>query len=55
MKRLVILATLATIFAAPVTAHSLSVLLPALTFPKPAPTPSTKDCLPSLVACPPGQ
>jgi hypothetical protein len=55
MKRLVILATIATALAAPVTAQSLSVLLPALSFPEPAPTPSTKNCAPSMVACQPGQ
>jgi len=55
MKRLVILASFAALFAAPVAAQSLSVLLPSLTFPEPTPTPSTKDCAPSAVACPPSQ
>lgn len=55
MKRLAALATIAAVFAAPVAAQSLSVLLPSLTFPEPAPTPSTKDCVSSTVACLPGQ
>jgi hypothetical protein len=54
MKRLTILATLAALAAAPVAAQSLSVLLPALTFPQPIATPSTKDCAPSpVMVCPP--
>ena len=54
MKRLTILATLAALAAAPVAAQSLSVLLPALTFPQTVTTTSTKDCAPSpTMVCPP--
>jgi hypothetical protein len=54
MKRLVILSTIVALFAAPVAAQSLSVLLPSLSFPEPVTT-STKDCVPSAtVVCPPG-
>lgn len=55
MKRLVILATMAALLAAPVAAQSLSVLLPSLGFPDPVPTVSTMDCVPSAtVVCPTG-
>jgi hypothetical protein len=56
MKRLVALATFAALIAAPVAAQSLSILLPAITFPDPVVTTSTKDCAPTLTAvCPPRQ
>jgi hypothetical protein len=56
MKRLVILATIAALLAAPVAAQSLSVLLPALTFPETVTTTSTKDCVPGTTAlCAPEQ
>ena len=56
MKRLVILVVSAALLAAPVTAQSLSVLLPSLTFPEPVTTPSTMDCVTSAtVICAPGQ
>ena len=56
MKRLVILATIAALLAAPVAAQSLSVLLPLISFPDPVPTISTMDCVPSAtVVCPTGQ
>jgi hypothetical protein len=55
MKRLVILATIAALLAAPVAAQSLSVLLPSLSFPEPVTTSSTKDCVPSAtIVCPRG-
>jgi hypothetical protein len=50
MKRLVTLATIAALLAAPVAAQSLSALLPSLSFPAPVTTPSTKDCLPGTTA-----
>ncbi len=56
MKRFIILATIATLLAAPLAAQTLSILLPALTFPDPIPTISTMDCVPSAtVTCPTGQ
>ncbi|MCX7289236.1 MAG: hypothetical protein NTW20_17285 [Rhodobacterales bacterium] len=60
MKRLVILATVAALLAAPLAApaaaQSLSILLPALSFPGPAPTISTMDCVPTAtMVCPPGR
>jgi hypothetical protein len=56
MKRLVFLAAIATLLAAPVAAQSLSVLLPSLAFPEPLTTSSTKDCVPSATTvCPPGK
>jgi hypothetical protein len=56
MKRLVILATIAALLAVPVAAQSLSILLPVLSFPDPAPTISTMDCVPTAtVTCPTGQ
>jgi hypothetical protein len=56
MKRLVILATIVALLAAPVAAESLSVLLPTLSFPDPVPTISTMDCVPSAtVVCPTGR
>jgi hypothetical protein len=56
MKRLVILAMSAAFLAAPVAAQSLSILLPTLAFPDPAPTISTMDCVPSAtVVCPTGR
>jgi hypothetical protein len=56
MKRLVFLAAIAALLAAPVAAQSLSVLLPSLTFPEPPTVLSTKDCVPSAgVVCPPGK
>jgi hypothetical protein len=56
MKRIVILATIAALLAAPVAAQTLSVLLPSVTFPEPTTTSSTKDCVPgATVVCPPGK
>ena len=56
MKRLVLLATIAALLAAPVAAQSLSVLLPSLSYPEPVTTPSTKDCVPTAsVLCLPQQ
>lgn len=55
MKRYVILAAVAATFAAPVSAQSLSVLLPSLTFPEPTPTPSTMNCASTTETCLPGQ
>ena len=37
--------------AAPAAAQSLSVLLPAISFPDPVTTPSTKDCVPKAPVC----
>jgi hypothetical protein len=56
MNRLIVLVTIVTLLAAPVAAQSLSVLLPALSFPEPVPTISTMDCVPTTtVVCPTGR
>jgi hypothetical protein len=54
MNRLVLAATLALAASAtlpvPAMAQYLSMSLPDLTFPDPAPVPSTKGCMPSQTA-----
>lgn len=47
MKRLVILVTVASLLAAPLAAQTLSILLPALTFPATVTTIATMDCAPT--------
>jgi hypothetical protein len=37
--------------ATPAAAQSLSILLPAISFPEPVTTPSTKDCAPDAPVC----
>lgn len=51
MHRFALVLAASAALAAPAAAQSLSVLLPAITFPDPVTTPSTKDCATKTPVC----